>query len=299
MDSTNKNLKISCLGSVYYGSNLEEVKLSIKSLLKGIEMPEEIILVIDGKIKKNLEFYLENLKKNKIIKLVYLQKNIGLGLALNMGLKECKYDLICRFDTDDISLSNRIVESKKAFINNPNLDIFGSQIIEFIDSRNKFVKCNFKKVPFSNSTIKRVLEFRNSINHPSVVFKRNSIIKLGGYENLLFFEDYHLWLKARKNNYQFKNCSIPLVMMRRESHSNRRTGFNYVQKEFKFYKVALEQSLLNIFSIIYIPFRLITRLLPANLDFIYYLIPWRNKYSYCLNPKYADLFSLDVIMKNK
>ena len=141
------NFKISCLGSVYYGSNLPEVELSIKSLIQGLEKPEEIILVIDGDIKTNLKSYLKNLEKSKIIKLVSCKYNNGLGIALNIGLKECKYDLICRFDTDDISLSNRLIESKKAFERNPNLDIFGSQIIEFIDSKNQFVRCNLKKVP--------------------------------------------------------------------------------------------------------------------------------------------------------
>ena len=296
MTNRTNDFKISCLGSVYYGSNLAEVELSISSLIKGIDKPEEIILVIDGKIKKNLEIYLKKLESNKVIKLVYSKQNVGLGLALNIGLKKCKYDLICRFDTDDISLSNRLVESKKAFTKRPNLDIFGSQIIEFIDSKNKFVKCNYKKVPLTNLSIRAELDFRNSINHPSVVFKKSSILKLGGYDNLLFFEDYHLWLKARKNNYQFLNCSIPLVIMRRESHSKRRKGLSYAIKELKFFKISFEQNLLNIYSIICIPFRLISRFLPSKIYI--FLIPWRKKYSYCLNPKYLDSFSLDAIIDN-
>ena len=60
-------LKISCLGSVYYGSELEEVKLSINSLLKGIDKPDEIVLVLDCEIKKSLyKFLIEYDKAGKI-----------------------------------------------------------------------------------------------------------------------------------------------------------------------------------------------------------------------------------------
>lgn len=289
------NFKVSCLGSVYYGSNLHEVELSIKSLTQGIEKPDEIILVIDGDIKKNLKSYLKNLEKSNIINLVTCKDNNGLGVALNIGLKECKYELICRFDTDDISLSNRLIESKKAFERNPNLDIFGSQIIEFIDSKNKFVRCNFKKMPLSNLAIKNALNFRNSINHPTVVFKKKTILEIGGYENISFFEDYHLWLKARKNNCIFLNSSIPLVLMKRESVTKRRQGFIYAKNELNFYLISIGKGLIKLITFFIFPLRVFSRILPSRISFLYYLIPWRNNYSSCLNPKYLEEFSIESL----
>ena len=296
--SKKNNYKISCLGSVYYGSKLPEVKLSIKSLTKGIEKPEEIILVIDGDIKKNLKSYLKNLEKSKLIKLVSCKDNNGLGVALNIGLKECKYELICRFDTDDISLSNRLIESKKAFELNPNLDIFGSHIIEFIDSKNKFVRCNFKKMPHSNLAIKNALNFRNAINHPTVVFKKKTILDMGGYDNISFFEDYHLWLKARKNNCIFLNSSTPLVLMKRESFTKRRQGFVYAKNELNFYFISIGQGLIKLITFFIFPLRVFSRILPSQISFLYYLLPWRTNYSSCLNPKYLEEFSIESLRIN-
>tara|TARA_Y100000589_G_scaffold331312_1_gene384275 strand:+ start:1417 stop:2316 length:900 start_codon:yes stop_codon:yes gene_type:complete len=289
------NLKISCLGSVYSGSKLKEVKLSINSLLDSIEAPDEIVLVKDGKIRKNLYKYLLECDKKKVIKLVESKKNIGLGLALNLGLNECKYDTICRFDTDDISLSNRISESKKAFIEDPNLDIFGSNIIEFIDAKSKFVKCNLKDVPKLNEGIHSTLDFRNPMNHPSIVFKKSSISKLGAYENIIFFEDYHLWLKARKKNCKFMNTSKPLILMKRKSHSDRRQGYDYARKEFKFFIVSMRQRLLNFKSYIFFPLRILSRFIPFRASFLYYLFPWRNNYTSCLNPLYQKEYSLESL----
>ena len=111
-------LTVSCLGSVYYGSKLDEVKLAIKSLLNSIEKPDEIIIVIDGEINSQIMDFLEESKNNSLIKVIHSSKNIGLGPALNLGLGICKCDLICRFDTDDISISERIRISKKAFEEN-------------------------------------------------------------------------------------------------------------------------------------------------------------------------------------
>ena len=40
-----KILPISCLGSVYYGTNLEEFKLGILSLFTGKEIPDQVVII--------------------------------------------------------------------------------------------------------------------------------------------------------------------------------------------------------------------------------------------------------------
>ena len=48
---------------------------------------------------------------------------------------------------------------------------------------------------FPKSIIKR-----NPINHVTVMFKKDSILEVGNYENLPYFEDYYLWCKLIKSN---------------------------------------------------------------------------------------------------
>ena len=291
MDNKNK-ITVSCLGSIYYGSKFEEVKLAVNSLLNSEEKPDEIIIVIDGAIDKKILSYLEESKNNSLIKLIYSRENIGLGPALNLGLGICKCNLICRFDTDDISLSERIKISKKAFQENLNLDIFGSPIVEFIASDLNFVQCNIKSVPLNDSSIKSSLDYRNAINHPTVIFKKKSIEKLGNYQNIKFFEDYHLWLKARKKGLIFANSPIPLVLMKRISHSERRQGIEYAKYELDFFKKSIQQKLLNPRSFIFFLLRILSRLIPSNFHFIYSLVPWRGNYKKCLNPSKMLNFSI-------
>ena len=291
MDYKNQ-ITVSCLGSVYYGSKLEEVKLAIESLLNSIEKPDEIIIVIDGEINHQIMSYLRESQKNSLIKLIYSTKNIGLGPALNLGLEKCTCDLICRFDTDDISVSERIRISKKAFQENSHLDIFGASMVEFIESDENFVKCNIKSAPLNDSLIKSALDYRNTINHPTVVFKKSSIENLGNYENIRFFEDYHLWLKARKKDLIFANTSTPLVLMKRINHSDRRQGIDYAKYELNFFRKSMQQKLLNPRSFLIFLLRIVTRLIPSKYQIIYFLMPWRGNQKRCLNPIYMRNFSL-------
>lgn len=102
--------KYSVLLSLYDKEKPEYLSLSLDSMFNQTIKPNEIILVLDGpinnRLKKIINFYDE--RHPAILKTVPLEKNIGLGLALNEGIKVCKNELIARMDTDDISYSNRI-----------------------------------------------------------------------------------------------------------------------------------------------------------------------------------------------
>ena len=151
------------------------------------------------------------------------------------------------------------------------------------------MQCNIKYSPLDDSLIKSTLDYRNAVNHPTAVFKRKSIEKLGNYENIRFFEDYHLWLKARKNDLIFANSPTPLVLMKRVSHSERRQGIEYAKYEFKFFQKSIQQKLLNPRSLVIFLIRILYRLIPRRYQFIYYLMPWRKNQKRCLNPSLYNL----------
>ena len=76
--------KFSALGSVYKGDKAKYLKPALDSLLNQTSKANEIILVQDGPVSKEIEdliiFYKKVLPLN-IIKI----KNVGLGKALNIG----------------------------------------------------------------------------------------------------------------------------------------------------------------------------------------------------------------------
>jgi amylovoran biosynthesis glycosyltransferase AmsE len=74
----------------------------------------------------------------------------------------------------------------------------------------------------------------NPINHMTVMFKKNKIIRLGGYPEIKYKEDYTLWFLAKINNYKILNLNTPLVKSRVDSMTlERRKNIKAILSEFK------------------------------------------------------------------
>ena len=72
--------------------------------------------------------------KFQILKVYQLHSNVGSGPASCFGVKKCNTDLIARMDSDDYSEETRFEKQIKAFEENPNLIMVGTNILEKIQS---------------------------------------------------------------------------------------------------------------------------------------------------------------------
>src|SRR5690625_3663015 len=129
-----EDIKYSVLMSIYLKENPIFLKSSIESMLSQTIKPDEIVLVKDGPLTADLEIIIDYYTKLKsyIFTIVSLKNNLGLGLALNEGLKVCRNELVARMDTDDISLPKRCELQIKEFQKNKNLCLVGTMVDEFI-----------------------------------------------------------------------------------------------------------------------------------------------------------------------
>lgn len=196
--------------------------------------PNEIVLVLDGAITEELE-ELVSLWQNKIgsiLRVVRLPENLGLGKALNEGLKYCTHEWVFRMDTDDICKSDRF-EKQIAFIQkNPEVSVVGGQILEFDKEPNDLNV--IKSVPLQHSEIKEFSNSRCPFNHMTVAYKKSVIQKVGGYQHHLFMEDYNLWLRVIGNGYQVANIPDVVLYARVGNGMHaRRKGIEYIKSEKK------------------------------------------------------------------
>lgn len=82
----------SVLLSIYYKENPRALKQCLDSILSQTRMPDEVVLVEDGDLPLELEKVVEKYKhKITNLKIISLATNVGLGKALNEGLKYCSY----------------------------------------------------------------------------------------------------------------------------------------------------------------------------------------------------------------
>lgn len=240
-------MEFSVLMSVYEKETAQNLKQCLDSVLINQSiLPNEVVLVKDGKLTDELDSLIDNYKErfNTILKIVELEKNSGLGEALNVGLKYCSYELVARMDSDDISTFNRFKYQLDAFKGNNDLDMVGGYISEFfsIPEKIEFVR----KVPTSFLEIKKMLKTRNPINHVSVMFKKSAVIEAGGYRTLLFLEDYYLWVRMVAKEMNIQNISENLVLVRTgESMFKRRSNKEYISSWIYLQKIMLKESLIN------------------------------------------------------
>jgi len=253
----------SVLMSLYYKENKKNLDECLLSLEKQTLTPSEIIIVYDGPIPNELNKIVEKYKETLNIIVVFIESNIGLGLALNTGLEYCNYEIVARMDTDDICEPSRF-EYQIPYFKDNNLDLLGSSVIEFNDRTNKTRE---KKLPLNSNEIFKYSLFKNPFNHMSVVFRKTSVKKVGGYKHHLYMEDYNLWLRMISNKYKVENSSLNLLRVRvNDDMILRRKGFLYIKSEYILFK--LKNNLFpgnKILNLIFFITRVSTRILPTQL----------------------------------
>lgn len=265
-------MKFSVLMSVYYKEKPEYLDACINSIANQTLLPDEIVLVEDGPLTTELYNTIQTWKeKISILKSVILKENSGLARALNIGLKRCSYNLVARMDTNDICVPERFEKQIAYLKEHPAIDILGSQIVEYDEKMETLL--GYRKVPLNHIDIKRFAKTRTAFNHMTVIFKRDIVLKLGGYpESLRKMQDFALWGRLLSKNYRAANMSDILVKVRSgEELYNRRTGINYLKNELKALTYIRNHKLINFYEYLLIfIMKLIVRLLPLRILKIIY-----------------------------
>lgn len=240
--------KFSVLMSVYYKENPIYLRKAMESIYDNqILKPSEIVLVEDGQLTEELyqEVARQKNKLKDILKIIKLEKNSGLGKALNIGVLNCTNELIARMDTDDISMPKRFLKQINYLKEHPNIDVLGTFMSEFIDDTNNII-C-IKDAPIEN--IEKFMKYRDPVNHPSVILKKSKVLEAGNYQEILLNEDSYLWRRMLKKGAIFQNIPESLMYFRVSDDTyKRRGGWKYIKAEWYLQKKYLELEVINKFE---------------------------------------------------
>jgi len=234
-------MNYSILQTVYRSDNPEYLKSTIESMLAQSLPSDDYVIVEDGPVPEELEnVILSYEESNPVIHVLRLPQNVGLGKALNEGLPLCKNELIARMDSDDISLPERCEKQVKAFMDDPELDIVGCPVKEFVGTPDNIV--GQRLVPLDNESIHRFNRRRDPFNHPSVMYRKSKVMTYGPYGDYRKNQDTDLWIKLlSKGGCKAINLNEFLLMFRfdegtfrkRKSWTNTKTLINIRWKAFK------------------------------------------------------------------
>lgn len=259
--------KFSVLMSVYDKEHPKYLSLSLKSITEQTTVPDEIVLIEDGLISKELKKVIEeyeNLYPN-IFKRVALDKNQGLGKALQIGIMHCNFNIIARMDSDDIARSDRFEKQLAMLADNLEFDVVGSFIDEFDGAITNVLAT--RRVPISSSEIYAGAKRRNPFNHMTVMFRKQAVLLAGNYQPFLWNEDYFLWVRMIQKQAKMANIPESLVYARTGKQMfERRGGIKYIINEIKLQNEFLRIGFINIFDFaLNILIRTIFRLLPNSM----------------------------------
>lgn len=262
----------SVLMSVYVKEKPEFLSQSLDSIFNQQLVPNEVVLVKDGALTPELDKVIEDFEHSHphVFKIVAFEKNQGLGIALREGLMACSYDIVARMDTDDICKPERFSTQVRFLSENPNVDVVGSNIDEFSDTPADSNRV--RRVPETDSEIKSAARLRNPLNHMSVVFRKESVIKAGNYHHRLYFEDYDLWIRMIMKGFNFRNLQSSLLFVR-TGHDliGKRHGAAYARLEYNFFREHYRSGFFSRrFFLSSVTIRFIMRLVPKSILAFFY-----------------------------
>ena len=260
-------IKFSVLMSIYIKEKPKNLRECLDSLLNQTILPNEIVIVKDGPLTEELENVLSlYINKNKdLYKIVPLQTNKGLGLALAEGILHCSNELVARMDTDDIAREDRFEKQLAEFEKDHDLDICGSHIIEFEENIENIVAK--RTVPLEDSVIKKYQKRRDGFNHVTVMFKRTTVLRAGNYQSCLLMEDTLLWANMFNIGAKAKNIDDFFVYVRiGKDMFERRGGWAYFKKYKQGRKKVRETGYIGFWDYYYTLFvQFIVALMPNKL----------------------------------
>lgn len=197
------------------------ISQAIESLKKQTYQDFNFLFLDDGSSDNTLEILRTCMKSFPFPYMVIgNEENQGRGYSRNKILNRSKADLCCWFDADDRMASNKLEAQIKYFQGNSNIYFLGTEMISILNDEGKTeLGCH---VASDYKLMKSVSDFDmiNPFANPTMMFKRESAIKIGGYnESLRENEDLDFWKRALTAGYKIECLSERLYYHRLGSHS--------------------------------------------------------------------------------
>ncbi len=228
-----KDPKITVLLSVY--NDEKYIGKAIDSILSQTFKDFELLIIDDSSTDKTRDIIQSY--KDPRIRLVKNNKNIGITKSLNKGLKTARGIYIARLDSDDISCPERL-EKQFSFLENNKDHVMAGSRTEVIGEDGDHIE--YWNQEESAELIFYTLSYRNCLTSSSVMFDKEIVSSLGGYdESCDRSEDFELWYRISR---EYKIYTIPEYLVkwrkRRESHSLK----NLLEVDSRYRKIVTKRS---------------------------------------------------------
>lgn len=203
--------------AVYNGASL--VGGAIESVLLQTYADLELVIVDDGSSDGSADVVAAFTDPR--IRLLRNDHNRGLVASLNRGVREARGELVARLDYDDRCLPERI-ERQLAFLDRePQVAVAGTRV-ELMDEHEQPIDRPVTRLSDRAEFVFQALTNGIAISHPTVMFRREAVLAVGGYdEAMVYAEDHDLWRRLALAGHDAR--VLPEVLVRYRVHPGMRT----------------------------------------------------------------------------
>ncbi|AUV87428.1 hypothetical protein C1N50_15290 [Vibrio campbellii] len=269
-----RKIKMKCafLICIYRNDNVEHLKealFSVRSAAEKAGNEARIYIHVDGEVSQEHLVVVDSCNPYKVVK---SEKNVGLAIGLNKLIANLEgEDYIFRMDADDICCRDRISLQLDYMEDNPEVDLVGGAIDEFVgDIANVVAHRDYPDVALAS-----YLPKGSPFAHVTVCFRGGFFDKFGCYPtDYPLNEDIALWGEALINGAVGHNIPSTLVQVRMDGAYSRRT-LKKAKSELKVYLRICNK--LKVFPFIPLA-RFGFRLMPVSLVGVFYRSSLRNKF---------------------
>lgn len=222
-------MEISVITGAYNLEKCFSFQKSVESILNQTYMDFEFIICDDGSTDETWKMLNEFAEKDSRIKLLRNKNNSGLAFSLNRCLEISSGKYIARHDCDDYSDVTRLEKQFEYMNNHSDISILGCQ--SYLFDKNGI----WGKDRFPEKVTNRDFLFRSPYRHGSVMFRRESLLKAGGYrvsKETYRTEDYDLFMTMQEFC-QGKNLNEYLYYFCEDSSAKKRRKYRYRIDEVK------------------------------------------------------------------
>jgi len=214
------NMLVSVIIPVYNGEKY--IGEAIDSILNQTFRDFELLIINDCSTDKTVSVI--NKYRDKRIKLINNDKNLGLAGARNVGIDNAKGKYIAWLDSDDISLNTRLEKQINLLENNPSFGLCGTWV-KTIGSTQQVWKCLTQ-----SELIKSTMLFNNCFATSSVMLRKEILTKNRYLFDLDYptAEDYDLWEKI---SHHCEVTNIPEVLTYYRVHTLQTTFSEEARKK--------------------------------------------------------------------
>lgn len=203
----------------FYNPDLEHFKACIASLNAQTFQGFKVLFVDDHSAVEVSDAWLEA-HLTVPFEVVRLNRNLGVGGALNAGLERVGTPFLARMDADDLCLPERF-EAQLAFLKaHPEVGALGCQAHRF---GNRNVRTRF---PLRHAEMAASLPFELPFLHPTLMFRVSALGSARYSEAIPAGEGFPLWAELIQTGVRFANLPAALFRYRMHGANHSRASRN-------------------------------------------------------------------------